>query len=201
MLSILFWLPLSSPILWIHVFIEAFSLFFFRLLHLCLSFIALMGLLIALLLLVHLDSVTVSVSISVFLLEFPGRRLALENNHQTAVRALDLLTHTYTLSPVYRPGLGAVMLLVHSLPRTDLVALVSKLLLAILGFFITVRLVYTGTEVDCSLRCCCHITQPWRGALNSTSNYWYVALAYIFPLVEHVSCCWRRRRSQCRYLV
>lgn len=141
---------------------------------------------------------SLSVSISVFLLEFPGRRLAPENNHQTAVRALDLLTHTYTLSPVYRPGLGAVMLLVHSLPRTDLVALVSELLLAILGFFITVRLVYTGTEVDCSLRCCCHITQPWKGALNSTSNYWYVALAYIFPLVEHVSCCWRRRRSQCR---
>lgn len=129
---------------------------------------------------------SLSVSISVFLLEFPGRRLAPENNHQTVVRALDLLTHTYMLSLVYRPGLGAVMLLVHSLPRTDLVVLASESLFAILGFFIAVRLVCTGTEVDCSLHCCCNVTQPWTGALDGTSNYWYVALDYIFTLVEHV---------------
>lgn len=35
-------------------------------------------------------------------------------------------THTHTHAVMYRPGLGPVPLLVHSLPRTALVALASK---------------------------------------------------------------------------
>lgn len=66
-----------------------------------------------------------------------------EQTDQIVVRALDLAVNTLTLSLMHRPGLGPVLLLVHSLHYSALAVLASELLLqhqlfggAILGLFV-----------------------------------------------------------------
>lgn len=98
MLSFLFWLPLLCPIMWFRSFIQVFLLCF------CLPHVSSRlrrsdgSFDRSLAPPAPLCSFSFCVSISGFLVEFPGRRLAPENNHQTVVRALNRATHTHTHS-------------------------------------------------------------------------------------------------------